>query len=85
MLCCHIVQNIFYLYSLFRPLAPDDLGEWVAGCLAGELSVFLADWVGVVVQLLHPRLDDHAEVGGGLQAASVVLGNTSILALVTSA
>ena len=44
---------------LLRPLPPDDLGNWISGCLANDLPVRFVDRKRLVVQLLNSGLDDH--------------------------
>ena len=71
--------KLFHGHSRAGPLPPNDLGQGVPGGLAGKRGPLPIDPEGLVVELLHPGLDHHGEVGGGLEPPRVVLCDAGVL------
>ena len=61
-----------------RPLPPDDVRYGISRGLADEPPLRRAHRHRLVVELLHLRLDDHLQVGGGLDAAGRVLSDARV-------
>ena len=80
-----VSENIFHnllINSLSRPLPPNYFRERVPRGQTCQSRLLAAHRKRLIEKLLDPGQDDDLEVGLGLEATGVVLGDASVLSLV---